>query len=104
MSGEIQDLIQEEKKVEEKVHEAELQAQEIIKDAEAKAQSIIAQNEQDLEGFLKQNTSSLLEEIPKKKEAMEREYEEEIRLLRESAKKHREKAVKLIVSLVLEEE
>ena len=104
MTTEIQDLIQEEKKAEEKIHEAELKAEEIVREAEAKAQSLIGQNEASLEEFLKEQTSSLLEEIPKKREAIEKKYEEEIIRLREVARKNREKAVKLIVKLVLEGE
>jgi vacuolar-type H+-ATPase subunit H len=100
----IRDLVQEEKKAEEKIQQAEMQAAQLKKEAEETTHTMLQDYETNLDGFLKQETAPMEKAFQGKKAALERESTKKLEKIKEKAGKKHLSAVKFVVESVLGEE
>ena len=104
MAVNIRDLVQEEKKAEEKIQHAEMQAARLKKEAEETTHVMLQDYETNLDRFLEQETASMEKEFQRKKAALERESTKNLEKIKEKAGKKHLRAVKFVVESVLGEE
>lgn len=104
MTVRIQDLVQEEKKAEERIRQAEMQAAQLKKEATEMAQMMLQDYETNLDRFLEQETAPMEKEFQRKKAALESENTKTVEKLKEKAGKEHLKAVKFVVESILGEE
>jgi vacuolar-type H+-ATPase subunit H len=98
----IKDLVDEEKKTEEIIKEAEDRAKEIVNTAKKKADELIRDGENEVNG-VKDLTDRRESEIAIKKETVVKDYSEKLEEIETACKRNFDEAVDFILNYILSE-